>query len=171
MDKFIAYLMIIAEIACVYFFRRHIKRSNEQEQQKTPEQKSIERYGFDMFSVSRSIDNASNIRKQLEILDQLQTQIDMAKFDLYGENKVVQIQWYDASRCQYVYYDLRIGGKNNPNACCLEQVVAYEKKRLGTSLFGEFEKIRFYGEDKAEDKAGGVVENQTVGDGQPCEER
>lgn len=171
MDQFIAYLMIMAEIVGIYFVHKHIKKEKDKIQQETPQQKSIRRYGFDMFSVSRSIDNASDIRKQLEILDQLQTQIDMAKFDLYGENKVVQIQWYDASRCQYVYYDLRIGGKNNPNACCLEQVVAYEKKRLGTSLFGEFEKIRFYGEDKAEDKAGGVVENQTVGEGQPCEER
>ena len=171
MDQFVLYLMIIAEVAIIYFVRRHIKKEKDEVQQETPQQKSIRKYGFDMFSVSISIDNALDIRKQLEILDQLQTQIDIAKADLYRENKVVQIQWYDANQCQYVYYDLRIGGKNNPNACYLEQVVAYEKKRLSTSLFGEFEKIRFYGEDKADDKTGGVVENQIVGEGQPCEER
>ena len=83
MDKFIAYLMIIAEIACVYFFRRHIKKSNEQEKQKTPEQKSIERYGFDMFSVSRSIDNASNIRKQLEKKNK---ELELKNFNTAREN-------------------------------------------------------------------------------------
>ncbi len=154
MDEAVAGLMLAAEVAgVIYCFWRHNKKDKtEENKQETSEQKSIKQYGFDFFSVSAGMDNATRIRENLEILQQLQTKIDMSRTDLYRENQVIQIQWYDWNQCKYVAYDLPISGACIANASLMEQVVAAEKKRLGISLFCEFEKIRSYGEVKTVDK-------------------
>lgn len=153
-DEAVAGLMLIAEAAgAVYLFWRNKKKKQTEEiMNQTPEEKSIEQYGFDFCSVSAGMDNAARIRERLETLQQLQTKIDMSRTDLYHENCVIQVQWYDWNQCRYVAYDLPISGACAANGDLMEQVVAAEKARLTASLFGEFEKIRYYGEVKTVDK-------------------
>lgn len=149
-DQIVAGMAMIAMAAgVVRYFWRHRKKDHKQ---LTPEEESVQQYGFNFFSVSAGMDNAARIRENLEVLQQLQTKIDMSRTDLYRENQVIQIQWYDWNQCKYVAYDLPISGACAANADLMEQVVAVEKERLTTSLFGEFEKIRYYGEVKTVDK-------------------
>ncbi len=165
-DEAVAGLMLIAEAAgTVYLFWRNKKKKQAEEiVNPTPEEKSIEQYGFDFYSVSAGMDNAARIRENLEVLQQLQTKIDMSRTDLYHENRVIQIQWYDWNQCKYVAYDLPISGVCAANGERIEQLIAAEKERLSTSLFSEFEKIRYYGEVKTVDKTerGAGEERETV---------
>lgn len=66
-DEAVAGLMLIAEAAgavCL-FWRNKKKKQTEEIVNQTPEEKSIEQYGFDFYSVSAGMDNAAQIRERL----------------------------------------------------------------------------------------------------------
>lgn len=164
-DQIVAGMAMIAMAAgVVRYFWKHSNDKKEDTEQLTPEEQSVQQYGFNFFSVSAGMDNAARIRENLEVLQQLQTKIDMSRTDLYHENRVIQIQWYDWNQCKYVAYDLPISGVCTANGELIEQLIAVEKERLTTSLFSEFEKIRYYGEGKTVDKTerGAGEERETV---------
>lgn len=163
-DQIVAGMAMIAMAAgVVRYFWRHRNDKKEDTEQLTPEEQSVQAYGFDFFSVSNRISNAVQIREKLEVLQKMQIKIDMSRTDLYRENRVFQIQWYDWNACCYVTYDLPLSGQCSNNADLMEALIDAEKQRLSTSLFREVEKIHDYGEVKTVDKTErGAGERETV---------
>ena len=116
----------------------------------TPEEQSLEIYGFHFCDVSRGIDRTVTLREKLETIQRMQTKIDLSRKNYYGNYQVVQLQWYDDIQKRYLTYDFPTS--YGQNADILSDLVSAEKQRLTTSLFQEIQEMGQYGEVKTVDK-------------------
>lgn len=137
--------------ATAYHIATKIKNGlRERHTAPTPEEQSEQVYGFNFYDMSHSIDRTADLREQLETIQQLQTKIDLSREEQYGSYRVVQIQWYDDIQNRYLTYDFPVS--YDQNADLFTSLVAAEKQRLTTSLFGEIRKMNQCGEVKTVDK-------------------